>query len=167
MCGCGHQPPMPNARLQLFTDAAGSTGFGAFFQGEWCVAAWRPAWGSRGLLVNLLLLELLPIIVAVKLWAPRLSNQSIIFWCDNLGVVEAINNQRSTSPHALRLLRHLVLCCLHFNIHFTARHIPGVENGVADALSRFDFTQFCALAPGAAALGLPCPPHVWQIIDQA
>lgn len=66
-------------------------------------------------------------------------------WTDNLGVVQAINNQRCSSPQALRLLRYLVLRCLQFNISFTASHVPGVENGVADALSRFDFVRFRAL----------------------
>lgn len=159
--------PQPNGLLQLFTDAAGSTGFGAFFQGAWCVAAWPPEWRNCGYTSNLLLLELFPIIVAVELWAGSLANRVIVFWCDNLGVVQAINNQRCCSPPALRLLRHLVLRCLLFNISFTARHVPGVDNQVADALSRFDFVRFRALCPGASATGLPCPPHVWQIVDQA
>lgn len=159
--------PTSNAGMQLFTDAAGSTGFGAFLQGAWCVGAWPLSWRSRGFTANLLLLELFPIIVAVELWASRLADQSIIFWCDNLGVVQAINNQRCSSPHSLRLLRHLVLRCLQFNISFTARHVPGVDNRVADALSRFEFERFRALCPDADAEGLCCPSHVWQIVEQA
>lgn len=159
--------PEPNSVLQLFTDAAGSTGFGAFFQGDWCVGRWPQDWLDRGLGTNMLLLELFPIIVAVELWAARLANHSIVFWCDNLGVVQAINNQRGSSLQTLRLLRYLVFRCLQFNVSFTARHVPGVENGVADALSRFDFDRFRALAPESSLTGLPCPPHLWQIIDQA
>lgn len=121
----------------------------------------------RGFTSNLLLLELFPIIVAAELWSPRLANRSIVFWCDNLGVVQAVNNQRSSSLPALRLLRYLVLRCLKFNVSCTARHVPGVENMIADALSWFDFAKFRALAPGAAALGLPCPTPLWQIVDQA
>lgn len=158
--------PASNTRLQLFTDAAGSSGFGAFFQGQWCVGRWPADWVTRGFTVNLLLLELFPIIVAAYLWADELANHSIVFWSDNLGVVQAINNQRCSSPQALRLLRYLVLRCLQFNISFTASHVPGVENGVADALSRFDFVRFRSLAPAASTRGLPCPHHLWQVIEQ-
>lgn len=159
--------PVSNSQLQLYTDAAGATGFGAYFQGDWCFAAWPPAWRTQGFTANSLLLELFPIIVGAELWASRMANQSVIFWCDNLGVVQAINNQQCSSPHALRLLQYLVVHCLRLNISFTARHVPGAENGVADALSRGDFVRFRALAPGAADLGLTCPPNVWQIVDQA
>lgn len=55
-------------------------------------------WIAQGFTANLLLLELFPIIVAVELWGSRLANWSIVLWCDNLGVVQAINNQRCSSP---------------------------------------------------------------------
>lgn len=158
--------PESNGQLQLFTDAAGSTGFGAFFQGAWCAGAWPAGWVVRGFTSNLLLLELFPIVVAVELWSPSLANRSVVFWCDNLGVVQAINNQRSSSPPALRLLRYLVLRCLQFNISFSARHVPGVENRIADALSRFDWAKFRSLAPWAELGGLTCPPHLWQMVEE-
>ncbi|XP_056419396.1 uncharacterized protein LOC130360877 [Hyla sarda] len=41
-CWLGEE--LSNAELQLFTDAAGSVGFGAFFQGEWCAELWPPEW---------------------------------------------------------------------------------------------------------------------------
>lgn len=112
--------PEPNSQLQLYTEAAGSSGFGAFFQGEWCVGRWPQAWLERDLCTNMLLLELFPIIVAVELWASCLADHSIVFWCDNLGVVQAINNQRGSSLQILRLLRYLVFRCLQFNINCAA-----------------------------------------------
>ncbi|XP_063790754.1 uncharacterized protein LOC134945420 [Pseudophryne corroboree] len=158
-------PCCSSKQLQLFTDASGSLGFGAFFAGAWCAAAWPASWVTRGFTKNLLLLELFPILVALELWAGRFANRDILFLCDNLGVVHAINNQRSSSPQALRLLRHLVLVCLQCNINFRARHVPGVDNGIADALSRFQFDKFRKLVPGAEAEGLQCPPSVWQMVE--
>lgn len=79
--------PASNIQLQLYTDTAGSTGFGEFFQGDWCIRAWPSDWVVRGLTSNLLLLELFPIIVAAMLWSSRLSTLSIVFgvttwgWC--------------------------------------------------------------------------------------
>ena len=46
-----------------------------------------------------------------------------------------INKQTSREPHIMALIRPLVLACLCFNINFTARHIPGRINTLADKLS--------------------------------
>lgn len=46
--------PLSNRDLELYTDASGSYGFGAYFQGEWS-AVWR----KKGFCGNLALLELL------------------------------------------------------------------------------------------------------------
>ncbi|KAM3932738.1 uncharacterized protein RB166_005767 [Leptodactylus fuscus] len=53
---------------ELFTDAAGGQGFGAFYGGQWCAAPWPLAWRELGLTKNLTLLELFPIVVAVSIW---------------------------------------------------------------------------------------------------
>ncbi|KAM4013599.1 uncharacterized protein ACNLHF_003688 [Anomaloglossus baeobatrachus] len=60
-------------------------------------------------------------------------------------------------------LRHLVLRCLELNICVVARHVPGVRNEVADALSRFQFCRFRTLVPGADADGEPCPEWLWGL----
>ena len=41
----------------------------------------------------------------------------------------------------------LVSICLHYNILFKAKHIPGVHNKMADALSRLQVQTFRHLAP--------------------
>ena len=43
--------------------------------------------------------------------------------------------------------RKLVSICLHHNILFKAKHIPGVRNQLADALSRLQVQTFRQLAP--------------------
>lgn len=52
-----------------------------------------------------------------------------------MGVVSCINTLTCTSLPELSLLRHLALHCLELNIWFQAKHMPGVENKVAGALS--------------------------------
>lgn len=49
--------PVSNFDLELYTDAAGSTGFGAFFQGQWSAGLWPDAWQEAGYTRNLVLLE--------------------------------------------------------------------------------------------------------------
>lgn len=57
-----------------------------------------------------------------------------------------------------------VLLCLELNIWVKARHIWGLSNIVADALSRFQFGRFRELVPWAEEVGEKCPDHLWGII---
>lgn len=43
--------------------------------------------------------------------------------------------------------RKLVLICLEYNIVFKAKHIAGVNNRLADSLSRLQVQSFKQLAP--------------------
>lgn len=92
------QELVSNDDLELFTDASGAIGFGAFFQGQWCAGEWPDKWREAGFLSNLALLELFPIVMATEVWADRLQNRRVRFRCDNLGVVQAINRQTANSP---------------------------------------------------------------------
>lgn len=156
--------PVSSVDMELFTDASGAHGFGAYLQGEWCAVRWPQVWRDKVFLTNLALLELFPIVVAVEIWGQYLANKRIRFMCDNLGVVQAINRQSASSRAVICLLRFLVLKGLSLNALFVAVHVPGVCNGVADSLSRFQMERFRTLAPGAASEGIPCPEHLWNLV---
>ncbi|XP_072254199.1 uncharacterized protein [Pyxicephalus adspersus] len=153
-----------NEFLELWTDAAGSSGFGAYFAGHWCAEAWPEDWRRLGLCKNLILLELFPLVVALTLWGSQLQNRKVRFHCDNMGVVEVINNNSASSPQVICLLQHLVLVCLRLNVFVRAVHVPGCENVIADSLSRFQWDRFRELAPGADVQGTPCPEGLWSVI---
>lgn len=136
---CCQDVEVGNHEVSLFMDASGSLAFGAIYGTAWCADTWPTAWILSGLCRNLTLLEFFPIVVAVELWGPHLRNKRVCFWSDNMGVVNCINSLTSSSLPVLSLLRHLVLKCLEFNIWFRSSHVPGVENSIADALSRFNF----------------------------
>ncbi|KAM3928086.1 uncharacterized protein RB166_006214 [Leptodactylus fuscus] len=160
---CMQSLEVSNQDISLYTDAAGSLGFGAILGREWCASSWPPEWAATDLCKNLTLLELFPIVVSVILWGPLLRDRRVTFWCDNESVVHAINNLTSSSLPVLSLLRHMVLRCLEMNIWFRARHVPGCKNNVADALSRFNWQVFRELLPEASEVGLECPPYLWDI----
>ncbi|KAM4809779.1 LOW QUALITY PROTEIN: uncharacterized protein WCC33_017801 [Rhinophrynus dorsalis] len=141
------EPEQTNGELQLFTDA-GAVGFGAYFEGSWCAQQWPPHWAHNGLTRNMTFLELFPIVVALELWWQKLRNRAVRLWSDNMSVVHAVNNLSSGSLPVIRLLRRLVLICMRHNIQFRALHVPGVDNGNADALSRGQMGRFFMLAPG-------------------
>lgn len=51
--------------IDLYTDASGKVGFGAFCKGSWCAGTWPSFWADKGFTRNLALLELFPISVTV------------------------------------------------------------------------------------------------------
>ena len=106
-------------------------------------------------------LELVPGVGALRLWA-ILSNKCVIFWSDNEAVVTIINRQTSRCRKIMQLVRTLVIRCLELNIHFKAKHIPGVDNGIADALSRFQMSRFQQLASEADLTITPLPADLWS-----
>ena len=118
--------------LQLYTDAVGGIGYGALCGAEWFCGKWPVAWR----LFNIAVLELYPIMAAVRVWGASWANKSVCFFTENEALVPMIDNQTSLELHIMALLRPLVLACLRFNINFAARHIPGRINTLADKLSR-------------------------------
>ena len=51
-------------------------------------------------------------------------------------VVAAVQLGSSRDESIMPLLRTLHFLLAHFSVALRARHVPGVENGIADAISR-------------------------------
>jgi len=94
-------------------------------------------------------LEFYPIILSVDIWGPLWKNHAILFFTDNETLVSVINKQISQVGQVMRMVRHLVLRCLQYNILLKAKHISGKKNILTDCLSRFQVEQFFKLAPKA------------------
>ena len=54
------------------------------------------------------------------------------------------------SPDIMALVRMLYFCAPRYNIHVVVTHIAGVNNSIADAVSRYQVTRFQQLTPHAA-----------------
>ena len=147
--------------LELFTDAAASIGFGAYFGGRWTQGRWQDELISNP--PSIAFLEFFPVVVAVKCWGALLANHKVLFHCDNTAVVCIINKRTSGCPRIMHLLRIFVLECLKYNIVFKAVHVPGTHNERADALSRFQMQRFRSASPHADQKMTPLPilPQVW------
>jgi len=153
-----------NDTLHLYTDAAGSSGFGAFFAGHWVCGVWPTE--MRVTTKHITFLELFPIVLAIILWGEQLCNRKLLLRCDNQAVVDIISRQTSRDQPCMSLVRELVLRCLQHNILIKARHIPGVDNTIADALSRLQVPLFRKLAPTADATMTPIPTVAWELLRQ-
>ena len=150
-----------NEDLQLFTDASSTIGFGGYFQGQWFNGVWPLQ--TKVSTPSIAWLEFFPVVVALTLWGQQLKGKRILIRSDNAAVVSIVNTQSSKCPRIMNLVRFFVLKCLNNNVLFRARHIPGVKNDIADALSRSQMTRFRALAPQAANLGSKVPPILWSL----
>ena len=144
--------------IVLYTDAAASVGFGGFFQDRWFQERWAPEFMLKdNTQLSMAFLELYPIVVSAILWGSEWQGKKILFYCDNEATVHIIMKGRSKIQHIMRLMRRLTWCAAKGNFIILAKHIPGVNNDIADALSRFQMSRFRKLAPRAALTSCTCP----------
>jgi hypothetical protein len=145
--------------IELFTDAC-ETGFGGYFQGRWIAGEWRPeerVCAQRAEKVSMPFYELRALVIAAGTWGHLWRGRKITFRSDCMAAVSAIEERRSrtdTQMHQLRTLDGIAARC---GFDYRAIHVPGADNDVADALSRYgDCLQFRALRPQARNHG--CQP---------
>lgn len=150
--------------LNFFTDAAGSSGYGAFFNGRWSAERWPDLWIQRGYHKNVTLLELFPVLVSLVIWGEEFRGKRLLLYSDNKGVVFAINCQSSKSDPVVTILRQIVLYCLKLNVWLKASYLEGEKNLIADSLSRLQIQRFRDLAPEADLYGTPCPQCLWDLL---
>jgi Reverse transcriptase (RNA-dependent DNA polymerase) len=81
-------------------------------------------------------LELLAVVACAATYAPLLTGQSLLFYVDNATDVHIINRQATRSKALAPLLRQLYGIALQHNVSIRAQHRPGVDNILADFLSR-------------------------------
>ena len=91
---------LSSAKLHLYTEAAGSLGYGAVFGAHWFFGP-RPH-SSIGR--NIIVLEMFLIVISVSIWASDLANKCILFQTDNqVSLVEVIN-RKTTKDRQLLVL---------------------------------------------------------------
>ena len=65
------------------TDASGSWGCAAFFEGKWLQLPWDKGWAPVGIMAK----ELAPIVLSIAVWGSKLVKKYVLFQCDNMNVV--------------------------------------------------------------------------------
>ena len=148
-------------QITVQTDALGSWGCGAVCNHHWLQWQWPDVWASKDIMTK----ELVPVVLSCAVWAPLLAKKIVLFQCDNLSLVTAINKESAKAPIVMHLLRCLWFFCAYFNITLTASHIPGVANTLADQLSRNRMVDFFKSSHDAFTLPTPLPPPVLKIVS--
>ena len=145
----------------LTSDASGNWGCGAYTStGDWFQLALSGDWSD----VHITAKELLPIVLGVAVWGPRWKGRTVLCRCDNAAVVAIVNSGRSRMDRAMHLMRCLSFFLARWEVSLICRHIPGVENGAADALSRDDLPSFQRLVPEAAREPCSLPEQLLQCV---
>ena len=140
------------------SDAAGSIGFGAFYQNDW----FAQIWSVDSLSLNIAIKELIPVVIAAKLWGFQWKRKRIEFQSDNMAVVCCLKTGSCKNRHLAFLLRELTILAITNSFTFTATHIEGVKNRKADALSRFELQDFFRECPDMNRKPLEVPQDFLQ-----
>jgi hypothetical protein len=80
--------------------------------------------------------ELFAVYAALHTYAHLVEHQSVLMYVDNATDVAIINRQGTSSSRLAGLLREIYALTLRHNIHLRAEHRSGVDNVLADFLSR-------------------------------
>lgn len=131
--------------LQLYTDASGTLGFGAYFRGAW----FSGTWSGEQLKHSIQWKEMFAIVAAAATWGPHWQRKKILFHCDNQAVVQVWQAKKPKDKSLASLCRKLFFLAAQNNYTITLKHTPGSSNELADALSRQQVSRFRALAPEA------------------
>ena len=131
--------------MELFTDASGKDGWGAYWRGKWIT----DRWSNAQLKMSIAWKELYAIVLSVHTWGSQWQRRKILAHCDNRTVVDVWETGSSKSPEIMALVRILFFCAAHNSFNICVQHIPGVDNVIADALSRLQVNRFRRLAPEA------------------
>ncbi len=146
--------------VHIYTDASGEIGCGAWWSPQWWQLKWTPGMAFGKLPITQK--EVLPIVLSCAQWGRQWRRCQVVVHCDNTAAVSVVNSGYSRDPQIMHLLRSLFFIKAHLEIELWAVHIPGVENTIADAISRDNRSVLFSQAPEAE----PWPkPVATQILD--
>lgn len=146
--------------VSLYTDASGNWGCGAIWGTKWL--QWK--WNKKAQQWHIAPKELLPIVAACLVWGKQWAGKRVQCYCDNMAVVEVLNNGYSRDKDMMHLLRSLFFITEYNSIVLQAIHIAGSTNVAADAVSRNDMARFSQVQTGAAASPSQVPSQVWSLL---
>ena len=143
------------------SDASGSWGCGALTDaGQWFQVQWPESWAR----INIAAKEMVPVVISVAIWGQEWARQQVLVRSDNMAVVYALTAGTARDPLLMHLLR-----CLHFfiakhQIGIEARHVAGIHNTAADALSRNKTKVFFDSTPQACREAARVPSFLLDIL---
>jgi hypothetical protein len=120
----------------VFVDAC-ETGGGCYCEGDWQYVVWRQDWPQ---LTNahINVKEGAMVLVAAYKWGNLWSNAEVVVRIDNYTAASAINKGTSRCVPLMDVVRALFWKSVWGNYKIHCWYLPGVENWLADAVSRLN-----------------------------
>lgn len=131
--------------VEVFTDASSSIGCGAWWSPRWIQLKWPQ--GGKFEELPITQKEVLPVVLACAVWGDQWYGKQVTAHCDNEAAVAVLNSGYSRDPQIMHLLRCLFFIKAYFQIALRVVHIPGVDNVIADAISRDNLTLLFSQVP--------------------
>ena len=125
-----HNNPDPD---RLIATDASKAGYGGISGTEYFRGKFPIEWKSR----NIAELEIRAVIVALKIWANKLSGQYFWIHVDNEAVATVINTGAARNQVLQDALREIALVAAEHQFILKAKHISGISNRIPDWLSRW------------------------------
>lgn len=150
----------------ITTDAS-SWGCGVYHRGDWISFPWSKdvlAWAWVDNAISMPLLELLAVLHCVNTFAHLWAGSDITLLTDCKALVGVFKRKYSRVQKMQHCVREVGLLACRYGFNLTVKHIPGVENTLADLLSRNRFQAFLLVAPWASAsptVPLPLRTLLW------
>jgi len=82
-------------------------------------------------------LEMLAVIACLKMWGTKFKGKRILIKCDNQVTVYVINTGKSRNSYLQCCLREICFLAAIHEFEIRAVHIAGIDNRLADMLSRW------------------------------
>ena len=136
----------------IFTTDSTLTGCGGLTDSEYFHSTFPVDIMNQSYSINAL--EILAVTIAVRLWGSQFEGQKILIYCDNMQAVTAINTGKTRDSCIGSCVRQLWLETALHGFQLKAVHLPGVENRLADSLSRWHLSPYYSLSFLQATEGL-------------
>ena len=149
-----------NPQVHVFSDASGSWGCGAFVDELWFQFKRPPNMPECHISVK----EMIPIVMAAMVWGHRWKSLSIRFHCDNSAVVALLNAGAVRDDYLMHLMKCFSFVSAKFNFVFSACHIRGVDNVLADALTRDNLPLFLHSRSQALEISTSLHPALQELL---
>jgi len=150
--------PLPvRPSFEVTSDASGQWGCGVWSQRRWL----QFQWPVTALSHHIAFKELFAALLASATWGSQWRGTRVRWFCDNQAAVHAVNKRSCRDQSMMHLVRCLFFLEAWFQFELTAAYIPGVENSLADDLSRDRLSRFLRkvsepeASPSSGKQGLP------------
>ena len=154
--------------VSLYSDASANPelGCGGISDNEWYILQWDENF-IRNNNPSINYLELYAVTIGIFNWIHKYENRRITLFCDNMSVVQMINNNSAKCKNCMILIRIIVLKELIHNVKIHAKHVPGNLNTFSDLLSRLRYKEFRNLARKKnmefSKAHTPIPEELWPM----